>query len=118
MCDCQNITFGTFGIENQNRTAVKTCHGKMQEIDNCILDELRDLWSKGIITEASCCGHNLIEGSIITDSIESANKMKAMGYVQYLDPRLQGFWFYPKSTPITNHVKISADKYIDSKWLV
>lgn len=103
MCKCIDVQFGTFGQpETQNRTAVKTCMDKLQEIDNCILDELKSLWDREIITYASCCGHNIVSGSIIIDNLFSAFRMRDMGYVEYSDPGLQGFWFYPKSTPITN----------------
>ena len=98
MCNCVNVQFGTFGQPNQNRTAVKTCYGKLQEIDNCILDELKDLWRQGILTEASCCGHNKINGSIIFDELD-IRLMKLMGYVEQENPT----WFYPKSIPITNN---------------
>jgi hypothetical protein len=27
-------------------------------IDNCLVDEIKDLWSKGIVTTGNCCGHN------------------------------------------------------------
>lgn len=102
MCDCKNVSFGTFGIEGQNRTAVMTCFDEMQEIDNCILDELQELWKLGIVTYASCCGHNIVNGSIIIDDEISAKKMRELNYLQYWEPELQGFWFYPKSIPITN----------------
>jgi hypothetical protein len=98
MCNCDNIRFGTFGQPNNNRTAVRTSLGLLQEIDNCILDELRDLWKQGILTEASCCGHNKTFGSIIVreDCIDS---MLRRNYVQYTDRKDT---FYPKSIPITN----------------
>ncbi len=102
MCKCINVGFGTFGQPNQNRTAVLTCWNKLQEIDNCILDELQQLWDLGIKTEASCCGHNLVSGTIIINCLYSAFIMRNMGYIEYSDPGLQGFWFYPKSIPITN----------------
>ena len=102
MCNCVNVQFGTFGQPNQNRTVVMTCLNKMQEIDNCILEELQGLWEEGVITYASCCGHNTVNGSIIIDDEISAEKMKELNYLQYWEPELQGFWFYPKSIPITN----------------
>lgn len=97
MCNCINVNFGTFGQPNQNRTAVMTCLGKVQEIDNCILDELILLWIHGIMTIASCCGHNKINGSIIVDH-PFIDWMKQHGYVESEKKN----WFYPKSVPITN----------------
>ena len=121
MCNCKNVNFGTFGQPNQNRTAVMTCLGKMQEIDNCILDELKHLWEYHIITLASCCGHNKVNGSIIVDE-SSVEVMKQLGYVEsrefnkYTSQEILNMntdernkfheegkgWFYPKSIPITN----------------
>ena len=100
MCKCKNVEFGTFGCPNQNRTAVITCNSKLQEIDNCILDELQSLWKKGILTDASCCGHNKTFGSILVHK-DHIKIMKSMGYVQ--GKRLD--WFYPKSIPISNKLK-------------
>ncbi len=98
MCGCKDhVGFGTFGNSNQNRTITKTCLGQIQEIDNCILDELKDLWYLGIITYASCCGHNKINGSIIV-SPRYITQMKLLGYIE--SDKLD--WFYPKSIPITN----------------
>ena len=96
MCDCINVQFGTYGQQDQNRTVVCTPQGRRQEIDNCILSELKDLWNKGIITLASCCGHNKINGSII---VEDCDKMKSLGYINWPDHE---DWFYPQSIPITN----------------
>ena len=98
MCNCVNVQFGTFGQPNQNRTAVITCMEKLQEIDNCVLDELKYLWKYHIMTFASCCGHNKTNGSIIVDEAY-IGMMKLMGYVQYTE---EPSWFYPKSIPITN----------------
>ncbi len=97
MCNCKNVQFGTFGQPNQNRTAVVTCYGKLQEIDNCILDELQDLWKQGALTDASCCGHNKAIG-IISVPGDWVEFMKSKGYVEY-KPEC----FYPKSLPITNN---------------
>ena len=96
MCDCKNVGFGTFGQPDQNRTAVMTCYNKLQEIDNCILTELQDLWKQGVLTDASCCGHNKTWGSIgVPEHCVSA--MKRRGYIEY-----KPTWFYTKSIPITN----------------
>jgi hypothetical protein len=103
MCNCNNIGFGTFGQPNQNRTVVDTCYVKRQEIDNCIFEELQILWACKILTEASCCGHNKINGCIIVDDHESARRMRVWGYVEYSN---HTGWFYPKSIPITNKFEI------------
>lgn len=121
MCDCVNIQFGRFGIKEQNRTSVLACYGKKQKIANCILDELQDLWKQGILTNASCCGHNKKNGGIVVDE-SFIRQMKLMGYVKSSEFHRYTFQeilnlntdemnkfneggkglFYPKSIPITN----------------
>ena len=97
MCNCINVNFGTYGQPNQNRTVVSTPQGRRQEIDNCILPELEDLWTQGIKTEESCCGHNKTNGYISVPD-EYIEKMLALGYVQ----EIRKDCFYPRSIPITN----------------
>lgn len=55
-------------------------------IDNCLVGEIKDLWSKGIQTTASCCGHNIALAviSVIPEHIE---KMEALGYEHFCDPK-------------------------------
>jgi len=93
MCDCKNIGFGTY----DNATAILLETDKCLYIDNCILNELQDLWELGVVTFASCCGHNKINGSIIV-SPQNITQMKLLGYIE--SDKLD--WFYPKSIPITN----------------
>ena len=40
-------------------------NGRRQDIDFCIVDIVAALNAANIITIASCCGHNKIDGSII-----------------------------------------------------
>ncbi len=51
-------------------------------IDRCIAKEIKDLWSKGIQTTASCCGHNTSPG-IISVLKEYVGKMKELGYENF-----------------------------------
>lgn len=87
MCHCINIDFGTYA----NATAIKTPTGKIADIDNCILDEVRNLWAKGVITHESCCGHNKAAGYIAVAS-ESIPRMLELGYIAQPD---QTDIFYP-----------------------
>ena len=97
MCNCKNVNFGTYGQPNQNRSVVRTPQGRRQEIDNCILPELKTLWKASIKTVESCCGHNKQNGYIAVED-EFIEQMQAMGYVEETRKDL----FYPKSIPITN----------------
>jgi hypothetical protein len=74
MCRCKNIKMGTF--KNQSYYVYK---GRLIGIDNCILDEIKSIQSKGIETAASCCGHNVIESNVGVYP-EFIEKMKALGY--------------------------------------
>jgi len=100
MCNCpKNAKFGNYGSEESRkyRNVVCTPQGRRQEIDNCVLPELKILWSQGIKTIESCCGHNKSNGYIAVAD-ESIQQMQTLGYVEETRKNL----FYPKSTPITN----------------
>lgn len=49
-------------------------------IDPCIVEEIKDLWSKGIVTYGSCCGHNTHE-SMVNVRDDQSGLMIEMGYV-------------------------------------
>lgn len=49
-------------------------------IDPCIVDEIQELWSKGIVTYGSCCGHNLFN-SMVNVREDQSGLMLEMGYV-------------------------------------
>ncbi len=48
-------------------------------LDRCIALEVLDLWQRGIVTTASCCGHN-ISPAIISVREEHIAEMQALGY--------------------------------------
>ena len=50
-------------------------------IDPCIYDEIIFLWSNGVITYGSCCGHNKTESFVNVDE-SSIQLMLNMGYIQ------------------------------------
>jgi hypothetical protein len=56
------------------------------EIDNCLVEEIKDLWSKGIHTTGCCCGHN---DSRLRPSIGVQNtdiqKMIDLGYKMFIN---------------------------------
>lgn len=93
MCNCVNIEMGSY--ENQIRVKLpwKDEHAY---IDMCIVLELRYLWSKGVKTLESCCGHNKVKGYILVEE-ESIPIMKELGYEN--DDRIENRpeVFFPKS---------------------
>ena len=52
-------------------------------VDECIADEIADLWSKGIKTTGCCCGHGYMLGFIqVAD--EHIKDMEKLGYIHYI----------------------------------
>lgn len=52
-------------------------------VDECLADEVEELWSKGIRTTGCCCGHGVMLGFIeVVD--EDIPKMEEMGYAHYI----------------------------------
>jgi len=64
-------------------------------IDPCIEEEIKFLWSKGIATINSCCGHDKLPPSVVVLE-EDELKMRELGY---------------QSLPISTHV------FILKSWL-
>ena len=53
------------------------------QVDDCLSEEIKDLWSKGIKTTGCCCGHGMNLGFIeVTDDCIKA--MEELGYVHYV----------------------------------
>lgn len=64
-------------------------------IDRCIVPEIEDLWSRGIVTTASCCGHNMAPGNILVRD-EDIDRMRELGYRHWpngTDPSRQDGFF-------------------------
>ena len=49
-------------------------------IERCILNEIETLWSMGIRTTCSCCGHGIPENAYVAVEHEYAGTMEEMGY--------------------------------------
>ena len=82
MCNCKNIEIGSY----DNQVKLKAPGWSSREficVDKCLENEIKSLWSLGIITTGCCCGHNRLEGYIgVVD--EDITKMKELGYkVEY-----------------------------------
>ena len=94
MCSCINIIpqsqecydqMITVGIpphmETYRKNRINSGLGGMVSIDPCIYKEILELWSKGIVTYGSCCGHNIMESMVNVDE-SNIEQMIEMGYVQ------------------------------------
>lgn len=68
------------------------------DIDRCLVEEIRWLWSLGIRTYGCCCGHGRDLGIINVDEKDTL-KMVELGY-EYVPNIPKGLWpftFLPKS---------------------
>lgn len=93
MCSCKNIIPQTQECYDQMVTFYIPDHMKdyrdarLKEglspyvsIDPCIIKEIQYLWSIGIITYGSCCGHNIFESMVNVDH-KNIRQMVDLGYV-------------------------------------
>ena len=61
-------------------------HKSVIPVDECLANEIEELWRKGIRTTGCCCGHGIWLGFIeVVD--EDILKMEQMGYVHYIYER-------------------------------
>lgn len=94
MCNCKNIKPQTEECYKQMITIEIPPHmndykiarerdglSNLVSIDPCIYNEILELWSLGIITYGSCCGHNKFE-SFVNVADKDINKMIELGYIQ------------------------------------
>ncbi len=89
-------------MESYRENRVKAGLTPLICIDRCILPEIRDLWSKGIRTYGSCCGHN-VTTSMVNVHPDDDQKMVEMGYIRYPYPPYPGLHketFFLKSIPL------------------
>lgn len=99
MCNCTTTKIGDYS----GTVCLKPPNWSSKDvvaIDACIVDEILSLWSLGVITLGSCCGHNQLDG-MINVSDESIGKMLELGYETYPNPvhSLYGkeYTFYTKT---------------------
>lgn len=96
MCNCNKEThIGNYG--NQT-TILPHWSNRFICVDTCLLPELCDLWSQGVITTGCCCGHGTAYAYIGVKE-EFIPLMKELGYKvfpnQYDSTREDSF--YPKT---------------------
>lgn len=89
-CNCVNMEIGSYDnqVELPRPPHMPTTRGVYTIcVDTCLKDEILHLWSLGITTTGSCCGHNKAEPYIGVDE-KDIPRMKAMGYkVQFNNSR-------------------------------
>lgn len=89
MCNCINIEVGGHAnsvaipiplhMESYRQSRLKEGLSDTVGVDRCIVDEIKYLWSLGIITYGSCCGHNKGE-SFVNVSDKDIDTMISLGY--------------------------------------
>lgn len=106
MCKCRDIDFGSYDAQ----TYIKDLspYPQMVEyrgdraqyglcLDECVAEEVLELWKLGITTTGCCCGHNKISGYIgVIDA--DIPRMKELGYLVAPNQSRPGDEdsFYPK----------------------
>lgn len=95
MCKCVNVEMGSY----DNAITLPT-PPHMREyttrppimVDDCLAEEIQELWSHNITTTWSCCGHNKVLPAIgVID--EDIPKMLELGYKKTFNNNV----FLPKS---------------------
>jgi len=97
-CNCIGITsFGNYENQVELKSPKWSSH-KTICIDKCLEEEIKLLWSFGIITHGSCCGHNIGEPMINVADCSIAN-MESLGYIHRVSGNKDQnrFTFKPKS---------------------
>lgn len=77
-CDCVNVAMGSYDNQVVLRPPFPV-RGGVAGIDRCISDEILSLWAAGIVTQASCCGHNRAP-AFIAVADEHITRMEGLGY--------------------------------------
>lgn len=80
MCKCLNVGFG-----NYSNMKIIEFNGKRIQVDSCLVKEITYLLNKGVVTLASCCGHNKDVGFIAVDK-NSIGLMESLGYEHNYNP--------------------------------
>lgn len=102
MCKCVNIPIGSYARQTSMKHNFNTSNDKDPKgwvcIDTCLVQEIAELWYKGIRTVECCCGHNIKDGYIAVIDIDD-RKMIELGYerVKPERPHHRIGFFYPKS---------------------
>ena len=83
-CTCVDVDMGSYANQEGRKLPFATetypiARTKMVGIDRCILPEVEHLWSQGIETIESCCGHGKVAGYILVKP-EDAQQMLSLGY--------------------------------------
>ena len=101
---------------NLYRKGYTTKRKKQVAVDECLADEILNLWKFGVITTSCCCGHNIRKlQPYIAVTSHSVDAMLKLGYRQIfnpLQPQSTQF-FHPKSVKYTLY-----DNLRDKIWRI
>jgi len=93
-CNCVGVDFGTYEF---SMGIYLPWNGELATIDMCLHKDIFELWSMGVRTVESCCGHNKIRGYIAVEP-EFIGQMKKMGWVEDMRTEASGMFLWPKKT--------------------
>ena len=91
MCNCVDVRPGSYTNQDvlQYPAHMNAENGFVRHqsagVDKCIAEEIKHLWSLGISTVESCCGHNFAQGYICVKHKEDEKKMRELGYEKHFN---------------------------------
>lgn len=103
-CHCQGVEPGTYANQEPRLLPFATprfpvAGTKPVYIDRCVLPDVEALWSAGIETIESCCGHGRTEGYIAVP-VEHEQAMLALGYARDERTKAPGCFLWPRDSGI------------------
>ena len=120
MCKCEKtVRIGSY--DNTVRLEHDTL-GKAIFVDRCIADEIKHLLDMGIVTLASCCGHNRTI-PVIMVAPQYIGQMKQLGYKPQrnnflIGTECEGVCFYPKTVSCSVWIKLKTTMSMYYKMLL
>jgi hypothetical protein len=92
---CKDAPFGSYmnhisvdlppHMQEYRRMLNPDCCDKQISVDECIADELKEIWAEGITTTGSCCGHFRYAGEVFVIE-KDIEKMEQLGYKHQVNP--------------------------------
>jgi len=96
MCNCKNIDCGSYERQTsmKHNFPTKRAKGGWVCVDTCLVQEIAELWHKGIKTLECCCGHNKRTSYVCVDK-KHIKQMEELGYKHQKNPNNLDEIFYP-----------------------
>lgn len=89
MCDCHSYNMDSGVVSEVVLRNVPVGIGKKSVcVDACIANVVRHLWDSDVLTQSSCCGHNLEGPSLVLeDGLSQTDVDEIRGIIAQVDTR-------------------------------